>query len=300
MVRGIRPHVAGRIVRDVADCGCLLKPISIRPKLPAVRMAIRGRTLTDVTRWAKRVILNFDDGAAIAVEPRMTGLMLVDDAPNQTHLRVRWTFDGDRQLWFWDRRGLGTIAYYKPGQLESDLKAKLGPDALLMTPATWRLALQQTGRPVKVAMLEQKLVAGIGNMYASEILHRAEIDPRTRANRISKPRCERINEATHHILLEAIRYEGSTLGDGTYRNALNQDGSYQNSHQVYAREGEPCFRCGGTVRRIVQAQRSTFFCPECQKREPGASTLVDQSSPQATVTNTPALLAPPLSTWKSH
>lgn len=266
MVRGIRPYVEGRILSNVSPCPCRLKPIAVRPGYAAMRRAVAGKTVVTATRWAKRVILNLDDSSAFAVEPRMTGLMLVQDAPNETHLRVRWDFEDAEPLWFWDRRGLGTMTYYKPGELETELKSRLGHDALEMTARLWRQALERTSRAIKVAMLDQKLVAGIGNLYASEILHRAGIDPRTPACRIGPARCERIDTATKHVLTEAIRYEGSTLGDGTYRNALNQDGSYQNSHCVYAREGQPCPQCETPVRRIVQAQRSTFFCPRCQKR----------------------------------
>ena len=234
--------------------------------MSVIRRAATNQTVVDVKRWAKRVLLQLSDDSHFAIEPRMTGLMLVADAPNETHLRIRWDFQDAEPLWFWDRRGLGTMTYFRPGQLERDLQSRLGPDALTMTATLWRAALSRTTRAVKVAMLDQKLVAGIGNLYASEILHRAGIDPRTPSNKIGPKRCTRIDEAAHHILREAIRYEGSTLGDGTYRNALNQDGSYQNSHRVYAQESKPCQTCSTPIRRIVQAQRSTFFCPTCQKR----------------------------------
>jgi formamidopyrimidine-DNA glycosylase len=111
-------------------------------------------------------------------------------------------------------------------------------------------------------------VAGIGNLYASEILHLCRIHPARRCDKITRLQWQAIAEATQAILAAAIRYEGSTLGDGTYRNALNNEGGYQNYHRVYDRAGESCFRCGprSGVLRIVQAQRATFFCPNCQKR----------------------------------
>jgi formamidopyrimidine-DNA glycosylase len=117
-----------------------------------------------------------------------------------------------------------------------------------------------------VALLDQKLVAGIGNLYASEILHRARIDPQRPAHRLGRAQIARLAAATRFVLEEAIRDEGSTLGDGTYRNALNEAGNYQNAHRVYDRAGERCPSCQrGTVRRIVQAQRSTFYCANCQR-----------------------------------
>jgi formamidopyrimidine-DNA glycosylase len=120
---------------------------------------------------------------------------------------------------------------------------------------------------VKVALLDQKVVAGIGNLYASEILHLAQVHPGRRCDRVTRAQWAAIADATRAVLEDAIHYEGSTLGDGTYRNALNQEGGYQNHHRVYDRAGEECARCGpqSVVKRIVQAQRATFFCAVCQR-----------------------------------
>jgi formamidopyrimidine-DNA glycosylase len=175
--------------------------------------------------------------------------------------------DGKTDLWFWDRRGLGTVSLYGQREWERLLgPERLGPDALKMTVPQWQVFCRSTSRPIKVALLDQVRVAGIGNLYASEILHVCRVDPRRRACGLARREIERLAEAVRHVLEEAIRYEGSTLSDGTYRNALNRAGGYQNQHRVYDRADLPCPRCGGLIRRIVQAQRATFFCPECQKR----------------------------------
>ncbi len=135
-----------------------------------------------------------------------------------------------------------------------------------MTIDDWQARLAATQRAIKVALLDQKLVAGIGNLYASEILHVARIHPQRRGDQLKRSEVRRLSAATQSVLATAIRYEGSTLGDGTYRNVLNQNGSYQNEHRVYARAEERCPTCRrDSIRRIVQAQRSTFFCPRCQK-----------------------------------
>jgi formamidopyrimidine-DNA glycosylase len=145
------------------------------------------------------------------------------------------------------------------------MRAAFGPDALEITADQFRQRLGSSRREVKVALLDQRAVAGIGNLYASEILYLARIHPQTPCDRLRKPAWQRIEQATREILNQAIRYEGSTLGDGTYRNALNQQGSYQNHHRVYNRDGQPCGACGkSSIRRIVQAQRSTYLCPKCQ------------------------------------
>jgi formamidopyrimidine-DNA glycosylase len=270
MVRGIRPHVVGREIVEFVPCRSPCRPISITPGPRAIARRVAGQVVVDARRRAKRVVLELSSGDAFVIEPRMTGLMLVADPPNRKHLRIEWRFADDRpekSLWFWDQRGLGTVSLLTALECAARLgAARLGPDALEMTSADWLGFSQSTSRPIKVALLDQKLVAGIGNLYASEILHRAGIDPRRPAERLKRRQLELLEEATLTILEEAIRYEGSTLNDGTYRNALNQSGSYQNAHRVYDREGEICPTCGlGAIRRIVQAQRSTFFCPGCQK-----------------------------------
>jgi formamidopyrimidine-DNA glycosylase len=270
MVRGIRPFVSGRPIERVVRCACRYRPISIRPRFDVLAKRLAGRTIENVTRLGKRVVLMVSGGSAVVIEPRMTGLMLLCDPPDQTHLRLEWQLGGKgkyRSFWFWDRRGLGTVRLYAPGEIERDLKAsKVGPDALEMTVEAWGSRCAATSRAIKVVLLDQRAVAGIGNLYASEILHLSRIDPTRRADRLKAADLVRLNDAVHFVLEEAIRHEGSTLSDETYRTALNENGRYQNKHLVYGRAGGMCLTCSKTaVRRIVQAQRSTFFCPECQR-----------------------------------
>ena len=271
MVRGIRPFVEGRTLVAVRACDCACRPIAIKPALKQIVRRAVGRRVAAVRRIAKRVVLELDSGDAFVIEPRMTGLMLLHNPPDPGHLRIEWQFDGRREfnsVWFWDRRGLGTVRLLSADELANlTTGGLLGPDALAMTAIDWRERCAKTRRPIKVAMLDQRLVGGIGNLYASEILHVACIHPAMPAARLTKPQVERIHAATRHVLEDAILHEGSTLGDGTYRNVLNQNGGYQNSHRVYDRADETCSTCWeAQVVRIVQAQRSTFFCPLCQRR----------------------------------
>ncbi len=269
MVRGVRPLVEGRTITAMTKCRCRCKPITVAPGFPQIARRVVGQTVLTVTRIAKRAVIKLSSGDAIVIEPRMTGLLLIDDPPDRGHLRVRWDFhnaDGAASLWFWDRRGLGTLSLYTESELTEQLgPPRLGVDALQITHAQWRDACQRTKRPIKVALLDQKFVAGIGNLYASEILHRAGIHPGQPADELTPAQIKRLFDATRRVLRAAIRHEGSTLSDGTYRNALNQNGTYQNAHRVYQRTDEPCLKCRTTpVERIVQAQRSTFYCPACQ------------------------------------
>ena len=230
--------------------------------------------MTAVRRVAKRVVIDLSSSDSFVIEPRMTGLMLIADPPDREHLRLEWRMAGGgrtrqtKSVWFWDRRGLGVVRLCDPEELARRLGGEaLGKDALLLTDSDWYEVCQRTARPIKVALLDQKLVAGIGNLYASEILHEARLSPVRPASKMTREQACRLQAATRRILLDAIQHEGSTLGDGTYRNALNQSGGYQNAHRVYDRENETCPTCQrGRVVRIVQAQRSTFFCRRCQGR----------------------------------
>jgi formamidopyrimidine-DNA glycosylase len=268
MVRGIDPVVRGRQIVAISECPTACKPLTIVPGLSDIQQALVGQTVAAVTRIGKRVVWQMANELTLAIEPRMTGLMLLSDPPDEAHLRLRFDLKLGKArsvVWFWDRRGLGTVKLYQPGEFERTVMGQLlGTDALSMTASHWKKLCASTDRPIKVLLLDQKRVAGIGNLYASEILHAAQIHPAVPASSLRPKQILELDRFVRSILQMAIEYEGSTLGDGTYRNALNQSGSYQNAHQVYARVGELCQRCGGSIERFVQAQRATFFCPGCQ------------------------------------
>lgn len=270
MVRGIRPHMQGRQLLAFRACPCACRPLTIEPSLATIAKRVAGLTVTHVRRRAKRVVLELSSGEGFVIEPRMTGLMLVDNPPDPDHLRVEWMFADKRDprsIFFWDRRGLGTIRLMSKSDLARLFSCEyLGRDALDMTIADWTEFCAGTSSPIKVALLNQKRVAGIGNLYASEILHLSGISPLQAARTLKPPQIEHLAAHTRAVLEEAIKHEGSTLSDGTYRNALNKAGGYQNAHRVYDREGERCPSCHqADIVRIVQAQRSTFYCPACQR-----------------------------------
>ena len=272
MVRGVRPAIERAVLVECQRTACHCRPIVIQPSLAAIRRRVLGKRCSQVSRLGKRILLRFETGDCFVIEPRMTGLLLTAAPPDVEHLRFSWTWEHPASIkprrqtvLFWDRRGLGQIRLVTTNELEK-LQQTLGPDPLKMSVTDWRSVVAQTSRPIKVALLDQALVAGIGNLYASEILHLAKISPVRPANSLSAEQLARLSSAVLKILNTAIQYEGSTLGDGTYRNALNQTGSYQNQHTVYDRAGEMCPDCRrDQIVRIVQAQRSTFYCLRCQK-----------------------------------
>jgi len=271
MVRGIRPFAEGRTIRELVACPCPCKPLKFRPSFPEIAERVKGKQIRSVRRRAKRGILELDNGDAIVIEPRMTGLLLLSDPPDPGHLRLEWKLSGKREfnsLWFWDRRGLGTVTLYGQDEYQTLIsEGYLGRDALEMVAADWIEKVRQSRRPIKVLLLDQSVAAGIGNLYASEILHVSRIHPETPANALTRKQIELMAQAVKEILETAILHEGSTLSDGTYRNVLNQSGDYQNSHKVYDRAGQTCLTCQtGVIERIVQTQRSTFFCAKCQRK----------------------------------
>ena len=267
MRRGIAA-IAGSRIAGVKRLRCKRRPIAIEPRGISRRLA--GRRIEEVGRLGKRVVLRLGTGDRLIFEPRMTGLVLVADPPTQEHLRLRLDLDGGPipHVWYWDRRGLGSVRLLSESQFAQRLgNGHLGPDALAISAEDFRQRLAASRRAIKVALLDQRAIAGIGNLYASEILHLAQIHPAKRCDLLTLAQWEAVHAHMLAVLQLAIRYEGSTLSDGTYRNALNQSGGYQQHHRVYDRAGEACGRCQrGEIVRFVQAQRATFFCPVCQTK----------------------------------
>jgi len=268
MRRGIQAVTGSRISR-LRRPRSKLQPMQITPRLSRFRRRVVGRTIVGVARAGKRVVVELDGGDRIVFEPRMTGRLLLAEPPDAEHLRLVFDLAGGKwpQLLFWNLRGLGVVRLLSPGQFARRLGPdRLGPDALEITPGQLCDRLGRSRRAIKVALLDQRAVAGIGNLYASEILHRTRLHPELPCNRLPPGRWKKLHAAIGEVLREAIRFQGSTLADGTYRTAQNQPGGFQNRHRVYQREGQKCLQCGTRrIVRIVQAQRATFFCPHCQR-----------------------------------
>ncbi len=269
MCRGIRSIIGGTIVK-AARTPCCKRPIDIVPRIDRLNRRVTGKTVSDIERLGKRVVIRMDNDDRLIFEPRMTGIVLTGLPPNQEHLRFELTLEGcpRERLLFWDRRGLGKVTWLANDEFNRLVEdGRLGPDAMSVTAEQFRQRGKSSKRAIKVALLDQKFIAGVGNLYASEILHVAGVDPRARCNRLTVKQWNAIHQCMLQVLRLAIQYEGSTLADGTYQKAINDPGSYQNQHRVYDREGKRCLSCRtGTIRRIVQAQRSTFHCGSCQKK----------------------------------
>jgi len=232
-------------------------------------MLLPGRRVARVSRRAKRVILTLDGGIELVFRLGMTGRMIVcstdDPVAKHTHLRIR--IDGTcNELRFCDARRFGGV-WCLTGSERSIGKplGEVGLEPLEVTPAAFRVALGRR-RQIKALLMDQTVIAGLGNIYCDESLHAAGIHPLTRADTLRSERANRLLRAIKSILRRAIRFKGSTLQD--YRDANGREGSFQKLHRVYQREGEPCRTCRTAIRRILAAGRSTFFCPRCQRHRP--------------------------------
>jgi len=268
MRRGIA-GVAGCRIETVRFPPSRVRPIVTMPSARQIARRLPGDRIAAVARLGKRVVLELASSRRLVIEPRMTGRVLVADPPDLVHLRMVLELAGGKhpRLYFWDWRGLGIVRLFSADDFQRTLGPdQVGPDALEISAAELRARLANSHRAIKVALMDQRAVSGVGNLYASEILHRAGIHPATRCNQLGIREWRRLHAAMRTVLRSALRFQGSTLADGMYATAANRPGRYQQCHAVYRRAGQRCLRCGtGIIVRIVQAGRSTFFCPRCQQ-----------------------------------
>ena len=246
---------------------------SLRIPLPE-RFAERleGRRVDAVWRRAKYILIDLDDGEVLVVHLGMTGrIVMHTDAggaarPPGRHDHIVFHTDDGLHVTFNDARRFGLMTLIPAGEIgDHRLFAGLGPEPLgnaFDGPALARL-LAGKRTPVKAAILDQRVVVGIGNIYASEALFRARISPRRSAHTVQGRRADRLAAQLRAVLEEAIEAGGSSLRD--YVQTSGELGYFQHSFRVYGREGEPCPDCAAPIRRIVQSGRSTFHCPGCQR-----------------------------------
>ncbi len=263
VVRVIRPKLRGKKIMDAK----FSVPRQLLPQTGAqIRRGISRQTISGVRRRGKYILIELSKGALV-IHLRMTGRLYVRPVAEAAHRHERawFTLDKESMLVFCDSRTLGTISYVKPREIAA-LEGKLGWEPLgeTVTAEAVREKLRTRKTAIKPLLLDQKLWAGIGNIYASEILWEARISPTRSAASLTKKEIERIAAAVPRVLRRAVEKGGSTIRD--FMGAEGEAGAYQKQFRVYERAGKPCFRCGHEIVRIVQAQRSTYYCRGCQKK----------------------------------
>lgn len=266
VARGVDTRVRGDRIADVWF-GSHREPL----KTPAATQAkgLEGRRFHSVHRVGKHIVCELaaegraEPDAQWIVHLGMTGRLLVTtpDAPLAAHTHVRLRLESGRELRFVDPRRFGRLEFRELGGRHAF--AAPGAEPLKIGKAEFAALFRGRRTPVKAALLNQSLLAGVGNIYADESLYRAGIRPRRQAGRLTGVDLEKLRKALREVLEKAIRLGGSSVSD--YVDAEGARGFFQLEHRVYQRTGEACHRCGTPIRRVVVAGRSTHYCPDCQR-----------------------------------
>jgi formamidopyrimidine-DNA glycosylase len=265
--RRIEPLLAGRtIVRAEILDARLVRPLS--PE--AVAAELRGGCVTAVERRGKYLLVRFADHRTLVVHLRMTGSfrhVRPGEAHDGAHVRARLALDDGSELLYRDVRRFGTWDLFAAGESEPYLAARLGPEPLgRFTPAALARRIGARSAPIKAVLLDQRVIAGLGNIYVDEALWHARVHPQRPARGLDEDELRRLHRAIRRVLRLGIERQGATLRD--YATPEGGTGSMQHEFRVYGRDGEPCDRCGAEIAKTRVAGRGTWTCGRCQ-RPPG-------------------------------
>lgn len=252
VVRSVTPHVLGHLIKHAQVFSLRVT----RGGLARTAAAIGGTVITKVHRRGKQIFFELDRGF-VYIHLGMTGKLLWDGVPGK-YTRAIFCLENGTLLYD-DVRQFGRVEFFP--QVPESLE-RLGPDALIIDFSEFYERLKRRNGAIKSLLLNQAFISGVGNIYADEALFAARIHPRTAAQRISKSRAKELHRCILQILQAAIDHRGSSISD--YVDTAGRRGSFQQLHCVYGREGEPCPRCGASIRRIVLGQRGTHYCWRCQ------------------------------------
>ena len=254
IVRRFAPELKGRrILNFSADW-----PRQLQPSRAAVTRGLKAQRIGTLGRRGKYILMPLRSGPSLLIHLKMSGrLAWSDEAHRSTHVRARFRLDDGRELLFVDARKFGRLRLITDSSLAL---AHLGPEPLTpdFTPARLQKILAGQKRAIKALLLDQTVLAGLGNIYSDEALHRARLHPLTPGRNLDRLAVARLQRAIRHVLSEGIRHCGTSL-DWIY-----PGGKMQDYLKVYGRGGENCPRCDRQIEKIRVAQRSTHFCPTCQ------------------------------------
>ncbi len=262
VVRDLRPRLRGRRIEAVRAGARSLR----RAWRSEWETHLVGRQVRAVERRGKWIVILLDDGQCLVYHLGMTGQLTVvaDDAPEADHVHLVLDLDAGRRLRFRDIRRFGSATLFddRPAVDAFFAQCKLGPEPFTLDPKTWHRQLAKTRRSLKAVLLDQRVVAGVGNIYADESLFEAHLPPTLTGRATTATQAERLRKAIATVLTRAIERRGSSIRN--YVGGSGLRGGYQEEFRVYGRAGQPCRRCETPIRRIRLAGRSTYFCPKCQ------------------------------------
>jgi formamidopyrimidine-DNA glycosylase len=257
IVRQLRRQIVGKTIAGVR----LSWPRSIAGSKSEFRRRSRGMIVAAVSRRGKYIGVEGVDGTFFTVHLRMTGKLVRElSAAERKHLRVQFTFMDGTALYFVDARKFGRLRLWS---CRGESCPGLGPEPLRQATVLMALCALKTRRPIKAVLLDQTVLAGIGNIYADEALHLAGIHPLRPASGLNDIEVERLSQSVPRVLRAAIGRRGTTLRN--YRTVADRSGENQEYLKVYGRTGQPCLTCGSAIQRIRISGRSSHFCPCCQK-----------------------------------
>ncbi|MFN7960293.1 MAG: bifunctional DNA-formamidopyrimidine glycosylase/DNA-(apurinic or apyrimidinic site) lyase [Thermoanaerobaculia bacterium] len=262
--RTLEPRLLGQRIESVE-----VRQVSLREPVAVVALekAVAGRKILAVRRRSKYLLIDLEGGQTLVIHLGMSGRLTVVPAaePLEPHEHVSFRLGSASRLRFRDPRRFGLVLALPTAELERDRHfAELGvePFSPEFSGEGLQAAAQRRRGPVKAFLMDASVVVGVGNIYASEALFQAGVHPLRSVARISRGRWQQLAEAVRQVLARAIEEGGTTLND--FADADGQSGYFQVSLAVYDREGKPCRRCGAAIRRVVLANRSTYYCPRCQ------------------------------------
>lgn len=265
MVRDLRTRVIGRSITEV---DAAFPGIVIYPDFPEFVERVQGRWIEDISRRGKYAILSLSSGDVLIIHRGMTGSLLHRGPghPADPYVRIAFTLDDGSSLRLQDPRKFGRVLVMDRTGSERPLPwARMGPEPLDggFTLAGLRTALERRTALIKPLLLNQQVVAGLGNIYVDETLYLARIHPERRANTLSKAETARLYSAIREVLASAVEGRGTTFS--SYADVDGRAGGFQEALQVFRREGVACPRCGTPIERRVVGGRGTHFCPRCQR-----------------------------------
>jgi len=266
VVRDLRPCLVGRRIASIEASDRLLR----RHWSADWHSPLQGRRILAMERRGKWILVSLDRGIFLVIHLGMTGQLTVVSAqmPLAPHTHLVFQLDrGREQLRYRDVRRFGSVSLFPDRKRMEDFfrQADLGPEPFELDPAYWRQRLAKTRRNLKAILLDQRVVAGVGNIYADEALFEARLHPCRLGADLKTKEADRLRRAIPVVLQRAIDRHGTSIRD--YIGGLGRKGEYQQEFRVYGRTGQTCIQCGRSITRIRLAGRSTHFCPRCQRNQ---------------------------------
>ena len=263
--RGLEKLILGKKISNIE----IRYPKMIKTDLNQFQKELPGQVIQSMGRRGKYLLFNLRDKVLIS-HLRMEGKYFYypDEIPERKHAHILVHFEDGTTLVYEDVRKFGTMELLAPELLDSYfISKKLGPEPTDQDfdLGRFKRALKRSKKPIKSHLLDQTLVAGLGNIYVDEVLWRAKIHPFRSSNSLSSQEARKVHDETIKVLGQAVEKGGSTIR--TYTNAFGEDGTMQEFHQVYDKAGQACSRCGAIIEKIQLGGRGTHFCPKCQRRK---------------------------------